>query len=115
MNVAAICQLVPTTLAEYLGQRIGDDETDDDVQNMVLRFVPNRTGFGGGGASPMDIGAVVDVPSEEPGPKEKAKDEEHDGMYAFLSKGKCNGFQGACNLCGGWGTTRWNASGRACA
>ena len=105
MKVAAIFQLVPTSLAEYLGQRIGDEETYDDVKNMVLRFVTNRTDFGGG-CSPMDVGAVVDVPYEKPGyayDKEKAKDEEHEAMYAFPGKGKGKGFQGACNLCGGWG------------
>ena len=84
-------EMIPSDVAEYLSQKISDSDQNEEVKEMILRFVEMKADYDGN-AMDLDNFEIYDQSDDE-------------GALNIMQKGRGKGveFYGYCHSCGAWG------------
>lgn len=96
LKTGILIEMVPAEVADYLGAKLEDEDTYDDVKEHVLRYVET---MGGRGCMPMELDRLETKGESE----EEPEDETLDSVAKGGTKGKGAPFNGECHICGTWG------------
>lgn len=97
-KAGVLVELAPPGNMDYFSTKMDDDDSYEEINELVLRFVETRSDRG---RAPMDVDRQEFA--ESPAETETQEDEGSHAVRKSGSKWQGQSFSGACKSCGVWG------------